>query len=333
MANQQQPQHQPESNIMEQCLVALTELLSRQNQQPSLRVRIEKELKYLPTFEGKPGTLPTFITSVDRALAEYGNQAHQVYIIIYNEKISGSAKNYLESSPPLTWIDCKAKLKLQYKSSKDQSQIMHEISILKVSTINELLDRIRLIVDDISECAIFSEFQSHIINNLSSMLILKIKELTAGSLAAELRDKFTLEEIRIVINKYIGQDQYNLKWYRHHYNELKERPQKHNTPRQNQNFKNNHNINPGQIRQHNYNPNNSRQLRQNFFNHNNGQTRQNFNNSGQSRFNPFNNRQFNNYPINRNNNNNNNQVQPMEVDTLSNTSEVNHLGEEEFFIN
>lgn len=306
-------------NIVEQCLVILTEIVNRQAQPPSLRSRIEKELRYLPSFEGKPGTLPAFITSVNRALTEYGDQAPQAYTVIYNEKILGSAKNYLETSPPATWEECQAKLKLQYKPTKDQGHIMREINTLKVSSIIELMDKISILVSDIAECAIFSEYQNHIVNNLSSVLVLKIKEITAGALAAELYNKFSLGEIRPIINKYIGQDQYNLKLYKSN------QVIKQNIPgRSHQNnFRPNNNYNnySGQFRRNNFN-NNSGQFRQNNFNNSNsGHYRRNFHNNNGSR-------QFG-----YNRNNNNNQVQPMEVDTISTKNEVNQLGETEFFIN
>lgn len=328
LQQQQQPLQPP--NRMEQCLAVLTDILSRQTQQPSLRSRIEKELRFLPAFEGKDGTLPAFITSVDRVLEEYGHQAPQAYAVIYNEKILGAAKNYLQAVPPTTWEECKAKLKLQYRPTKDQGLIMKEISMLKVSSILELSDRIRIFVNDIAECAIFSEFQNFILNNLSSVLILKIKEITAGALAAELVNKFTLEEIRVIINKYIGQDQYNLKWYKPS-SDIRDRQ-----PRQNHtSFRNTFNRNQTNTKQSHYN--NSGQVRLNTVTNNSIQTRHNnTNNTGQRRYSSGQYRQ--NFANNNNgnrqvNNNNNQQVEPMEVDTLSTINEVNLLGEEEFFIN
>lgn len=336
---------QEQPNVVEQCLAILTNILNRQTQQPTLRTRIEKEIRYLPAFEGKPGTLPAFLTSVDRVLAEYGNQAPQVYVIIYNSKILGPAKNYLETAPPATWEECKAKLKLHYKPSKDQGRITQEISTLKVSSIVDLLDKIRLIINDISECAIFSEYQNHIVNNLSSMLVLKIKEITAGALAAELYNKYSLEEIRIIINKYVGQDEFNLKFQKSNPIIKDRHPQIPNLSRPNQNFRQNRN-NTGQYRQGNFN--NSGQFRNNnnFNNNNSGHFRNNnFNNNNSGQFrnnNNFNN--INNGQVRRNftNNsaqrrhqpqNNNNQVQPMDVDSINNRHDVNQLGETEFFIN
>lgn len=333
LQQQQQPLQPP--NRMEQCLAVLTDILSRQTQQPSLRSRIEKELRFLPAFEGKDGTLPAFITSVDRVLEEYGHQAPQAYAVIYNEKILGAAKNYLQAVPPTTWEECKAKLKLQYRPTKDQGLIMKEISMLKVSSILELSDRIRNFVNDIAECAIFSEFQNFILNNLSSVLILKIKEITAGALAAELVNKFTLEEIRVIINKYIGQDQYNLKWYKPS-SDIRDRQPRQNTLRQNHtSFRNTFNRNQTNTKQSHYN--NSGQVRLNTVTNNSIQTRHNnTNNTGQRRYSSGQYRQ--NFANNNNgnrqvNNNNNQQVEPMEVDTLSTINEVNLLGEEEFFIN
>jgi len=145
-------------SVMEQCLAMLTNIVNQQNQQTTLRSRIEKEIRYLPIFEGRPGTLPAFITSVERALQDYESQSTQVFTVIYNEKIQGAAKNYLEASAPKTWKECKTKLKMQYKPTKDERQIASEIGKLRVSSILELTDKIRIFVSDISKCAIFSEY-------------------------------------------------------------------------------------------------------------------------------------------------------------------------------
>lgn len=325
--------------IMEQCLAALTDIVNRQTQQPPLRSRIEKEIRYLPAFDGQPGRLPSFITSVDRTIAEYGQQAQEVYTVIYNEKILGEAKNYLDTSPPETWDACKAKLKLQYKPAKDQGQIMREINFMKVSTIIELMDKISITVKDIAECAIFSDYQAQIVNNLSSVLVQKIKELTAGALAAELYNKFSLEDIRPTINKYVGQDCYNLKMCKSNFSKSDNYNQKQNFTKQAQNgrqynnnnsnnFRNNSNNSLGQFQN---NSNNSGQFRNNNYNSSGQYRGPNQNNSWQFRRN-FNNNsaQFRNMPQGRNNDNNN---QPMEVDTLSVNQEVNQLSEPEFFIN
>lgn len=328
-----------EPNIVGQCLAMLTEILNRQTQQPSLRNRIQKDLRYLPAFEGRPGTLPAFITSVDRIMGEYGNQAMDAYTVIYNEKILGPAKNYLETAPPETWEQCKEHLKLQYKPTKDQGHIMREISLLKVSSIEDLMNKITIFVSDIAECAIFSEHQDQIVNHLSSVLVLKIKEITAGALAAELYDKFSLQEIRLIINKFSGQDLYNLKMvgtnqvirdkYPQRQFSLKpnQNPQQNynnGNPFRNNNFHNNsnqfrninntsnqsRNNNFNQVRNNNFH-NNSSQFRNNNFHNNSGVVRRNFNNnSADSRNLPQNN-------------------VPMEVDTINKSQS----DEREFFTN
>lgn len=314
-----------EANPMEQCLIVLTNILNRQTQ-PTLRSRIEKELRYLPNFEGRPGTLPAFINSVERALIEYGEQAPQAYNVIYNEKILGPAKNYLEASPPQTWEECKAKLKLQYKATKDQGRIVSEINTLKVSSIVELMDKIRIIVDDISECALFSDYQSEIINNLSSVLVLKIKEITAGALAAELYNKYSLEEIRSVINKYVGQDNYNLKTFSFKPFGFKDKyPQRQSNYRVDRNhFQPNNNYNSRQLRNysnsrqfrdHNSQP---RQPRHDYQTNNNlPQYQENYNRTRQSRY----------------QSGNSHSQEPMDIDATSTRNEVNQLGGSEFFIN
>lgn len=318
----------PQPNLMEQCLVALTNILNRQAQPPSLRNRIEKEIRHLPTFEGRPGTLPAFIITVDRVLTEYGQQQLEAYNVIYNEKILGPAKNYLETEPPTTWEECKVKLKLQYKATKDQGRIVQDINSLKVSSISELLDKIRNIVDDIAECAIFSEHQIAITNNLSSVLVLKIKEIAAGALAAEIYDKYSLQEIRVTLNKFIGQDHYNIKFCKT--NQVINKPSfKQSVLRPNQDNYRQSNNQSGQHRQDfNY---------QNRNNHFRNQAYRNFNYQNRSD-------QFRNQQPNRNFNRsdqfrnpqpsrNYNQVQPMDIDNISNRNDVNQLNEGEFFIN
>lgn len=340
-----------EQNPIEQCLIVLTNILNRQTQ-PTLRSRIEKDLRYLPSFEGKSGTLPAFISSVERVLTEYGNQAPQAYIVIYNEKILGPAKNYLEVSPPETWEQCKAKLKLQYKATKEQGQIVQEINTLKVSSIIELMNKIRILVEDISECAMFSDFPNEIINNLSSVLVLRIKEITAGALAAELYNKFSLEEIRPIINKYMGQDSYNLKTFsfklvsgskeKYSQKQNNQRMYRNNFERNNNSYNSEHfrpndfnndleqmqqnsNVNSRQFRYHNPNStqfqhrnSQSRQFRHDYPNNSNlAQSQGNYNRSRQSRFQPR----------------NSNSQEPMDIDASSVRNEVNQLGESEFFIN
>lgn len=309
---------------VEQCLNALTAILARQNQPTSIRSIIEKNLRYISTFDGKPGTLHGFITSIERVLAEYAeNQQQLVFTIIYQEKILGAAKNYLETSPPANWAECRASLKLHFTPSKNQGQIMYEINTLRVSTILELTNKVRNIVNDISECAIFSDFQNHIVNQLGSVLVLKIKELTAGSLAAELHNKFTVGEVRESLNTYVNQDQFNLKYQKSYNSSYRSNTSNvQNQIQQRQNFYNNNglnsNNNTGQYRNQ-FNRNNSN----NYNNANSAQYRRNFNRNDRSG-------QFRNTNTSSNNNN---RIQPMDVDTINTNPEINKNKSETFFIN
>ena len=204
-----------EPNLLEQSVVTLTQILTQQHQPTTVRSRIEKDLRLLPNFEGKPGTLPAFVTSAEKAIKDYEEEHKEsAFNVLYNEKITGAAKNYLATSPPATWDECKQKLKLHYRASKDQGQIAQQIYSLKVSSIIELVESIRLLVNDVAEFAMFSENQIEVTDQLCSLLVLKIKELTAGALVAELYNQYRLEPIREILNKYIGQDYYNLKFNR-----------------------------------------------------------------------------------------------------------------------
>lgn len=301
---------------IERCLMALTEIVANQNQQ-SLRATIARELKYLPTFTGEAGTLPSFIESVERTLNNYPVQAIEVYNIIYQEKIGGSAKNFLGADIPATWEECKMKLKIHYRPTRDQRSIIQEISTLKVNTISELLNKIQNIINYITEYAAFSSNQVEVITSLSCMLVLKIKEIAAGALAAELFDKFELSAIRPILYKYIGQDRYNLNTdifpkshkLQNNLNYQKNKNHNQNFERQNrpQQFMNNNNFRYNQAR------NNSNQFRSN------NQFRNNYN--------------YNQFRNNTNDQNNHSRPQPMEVDNINSREEVNQIIDNEFFTN
>lgn len=200
---------------------------------------------------------------------------------------------------------------------------MYEINTLRVSTILELTNKVRNIVNDISECAIFSDFQNHIVNQLGSVLVLKIKELTAGSLAAELHNKFTVGEVRESLNTYVNQDQFNLKYPKSYNSSYRSNTSNvQNQIQQRQNFYNNNglnsNNNTGQYRNQ-FNRNNSN----NYNNANSAQYRRNFNRNDRSG-------QFRNTNTSSNNNN---RIQPMDVDTINTNPEINKNKSETFFIN
>lgn len=199
---------------------------------------------------------------------------------------------------------------------------MYEINTLRVSTILELTNKVRNIVNDISECAIFSDFQNHIVNQLGSVLVLKIKELTAGSLAAELHNKFTVGEVRESLNTYVNQDQFNLKYPKSYNSSYRSNTSNVQNQIQRQNFYNNNglnsNNNTGQYRNQ-FNRNNSN----NYNNANSAQYRRNFNRNDRSG-------QFRNTNTSSNNNN---RIQPMDVDTINTNPEINKNKSETFFIN
>lgn len=319
---------------IEQCLVTLTEILNRQNSAENIRTLIEKRLKHLKPFSGEQGTLPSFIANVEQVFDEYGQVNREiVYSVVYNKKIEGAAKNFLAIESPTSWEQCVQKLKIHFRPTKDVGSILKSINYLKVHSISELLDKIQEIINYTTECATFNENGLDIANCLNSTLILKIKELTAGALAAEICDSYSLTNIRTTLFKYLGQDEYNLRSEKPHNFTHK------NKHTQYQNNKNNNYNQQNHLNKHNYSK--QRQPDQNNFTQNqpyrhndSKQFRNNNNNmSGQARNRPQN---------NANNNENSGQfrsrqfrAEPMEVDVLSNRDrqENNQIENHEFFIN
>ena len=95
---------------IQDCLVAITQLLQQNAQQQNItfRQRVEKDLKYLAPFEGNVKKLPSFIEAIDRVRRDYVGQEEIVFRVIYDLKIGGSAKNFLQANPPQDWASCKA---------------------------------------------------------------------------------------------------------------------------------------------------------------------------------------------------------------------------------
>lgn len=330
--------------IMEQCLLTLTEILNSQNNAVrNIRVTIEKRLKYIENFTGKQGTLPSFIATIDQIIEEFGPvNINEVFAVVYNEKIGGIAKNFLAIEAPASWEECKQKLKIHFRPTKDEATILRSINSIKVYNISQLLDKIQNIINYITECATFNKNGLEIANCLNSALILKIKDVTAGALAAEIYNEYNLSKIRTILFKYIGQDEYNLRSDRTH--NIEPRNQCQNTT--SQNFQNNrHNYtNPNknnnytnQYPNRNNNYTNQNQVNRNSYqnqpngNSPTGQIRNN-NASGQAR-----NNGYNNHPQNIQNSGQHRsrqaRIEPMEVDYLSNKDETNQIENHEFFIN
>lgn len=199
-------------NTVEQCLVALTQILQVQhsNQTQNRRIQIENELRCLQPFKGEKGTLPSFIDAVERILQNYPNEMDLVFQIVQHGKIEGTAKNLLTANPPTNWDDCKIKLKQHYKSSKDQMTLTREINLLKVSSILDLDNKVRYCVEDIVELVAFNENSQAMKDIFCGMLVQRIKELVSGSLAYAILNKYNLTEIRQIINNFIGLDNSNL---------------------------------------------------------------------------------------------------------------------------
>lgn len=306
---------QPQQQAIEQCIIALTQLVTQNHQPHNRRTRIEKEIRFLPTFQGTAGTLPSFIEAVTRTLTDYGNEAELAFQIIYNTKIQGAAKNLLSVNPPATWDECKQRLRKHYKPSKDQMTITKEIGSLRVSSIKELVDKVRKLVEDITEYAAFDDNGTVSIDIFSGMLVQKLKELASGSLAYAIMTKNNLTEIRDILDSFIGQDQYNLRtnFNNRSFQTNNYRERNSNIQNKNQGSYTNHKPNNYYSRQYRYN--NEQQSKSFSQQPNSCKTNQVIQNDDKK----YQSRQSRQRP------------EPMEVDTLSKT-ETNTL-DDTFFIN
>lgn len=199
------------SNKIEECLAALTQIITQNQGTGGFRSRIEAEIRYIPIFDGAHGTLTSFKDAVDRVLLDHSTEKIEVFKIIYNLKIQGAAKNILAVEPPENWEQCKKQLQSHFRPSRDQFQITRDINELKVRSIFELDSKITQLIEDLTELAAHSDNKNTITTIFSSMLIQKIKELTVGALSYAISNIYCLTEIRNIVRNFIGQDEYNLK--------------------------------------------------------------------------------------------------------------------------
>lgn len=201
--------------MLTRCLASLTQIAAQNAaiNQLTIRQRVEKDLRYVSPFEGIVKKLPSFIEAVDRVRKDYVGQEEIVFRVIYDLKIGGSAKNFLQINPPENWESCKTKLRQHYRPTKNQLMITKEISILKVNSIAELSKRLNEIVDDITEYSALSENGDTMRKIFSGMLIQRIKQLASGAFAYTVQSVTSLTEMANEIYKFIGLDEGNLNPY------------------------------------------------------------------------------------------------------------------------
>ncbi|XP_055914735.1 uncharacterized protein DDB_G0289917-like [Eupeodes corollae] len=301
---------------VEQCLEALTQIIIQNNNGNNFRARIEKEIRYLNVFTGDPGTLPSFASSVNKILANHTHiERPTVYEVIHDTKIQGAAKNILYAEPPTDWNQCLEKLRRHFRPSKDEPTITKNIGSLRVSSILELDIRLKKLTEEIAEIAAFSENGESIVLIFNSMLVQKAKELAAGALAHALADRYSIGEVRDIINKFIGQDQGNLKQYYNYRSDMNRqvRPNhfsNNSNPNSQRNFQtNNFHNNTNKSGQHNLN---------NSGMHRNRHNQNNLSNNPNSNYNPNNpNRSTQDRGYNRRNNSGNFRSPGEPMDTLS----------------
>lgn len=183
---------------------------SAAQQSTSLRNKIERDLKYLPPFNGESKMLPAFINSVDRVMVDYDSQKDLTFQIVFDLKIQGDAKNYLQLNRPADWDICKQRLKQHFKSSKDQMQLTRDITSLRVSSIFDLSNKVKAIINYVTEFCAFDDNGVVMRDIFSGMLIQRIKQLASGTFAYAIRNKISLASAEATIHEFIGMDEGNL---------------------------------------------------------------------------------------------------------------------------
>ncbi|XP_037911885.1 uncharacterized protein LOC119652022 [Hermetia illucens] len=90
-----------------------------------------KRIRNIVPFRGEPGTLVSFIGTIDGVVSEFGGRENEVYNIVYNEKITGAAKDFLAADFPVSWELCKQRLRSHFRPAKEWAVISKEITNIK----------------------------------------------------------------------------------------------------------------------------------------------------------------------------------------------------------
>ena len=313
--------------------------------QPSRQSRIvylNKEIQHIPTFAGESGDLSQFIASVQTHLDGLREPLRsETWQTIYNSKIIGKAKELLLNNRPDGWEATQKLLKQHFRPVCSYKEISRKIGNLKVSSIQELNEKIESLTQEINQFIVYEENPTEAKQTFYTLLTNKIKQVVSGNLSREIKELYSLHQIKEILYSYVGYDHNNLdreflsqdrriqnsnQKSRNNWKETNHNPFRQN----NNNFNSNHN--PFRQNNNNFNSNFSRQYNNNFRENNNNfnhsYNRQNYNGpstSGQHR--------GNNQPIFNPSGQIRNSTQnpiPMSVDQTESREETNNL---EFFLN
>ena len=284
-----------EAALVERLTIAL-EALATRNPAQSRAVGIMKEIAYIKEYNGDQEELTQFLTVVQIHLDSVDNNTRQeLWQAIFNTKIQGPAKELLINNQPEGWEEAKLLLKQHFRPTVSYKDISRRISNLKVSSISDLNQQVEKLIKEVNTFATYEIKSVETKNCFYTVLVDKIKQIVAGNLSRDIRDKFILHEIKEILYSYIGFDYNNLdrKFVvdDRHPTQKHKNNNRHDTSNPTQNNKsnnpnpnnqtrntNNYKDNSGQYRQRSSDTqqNNSGQHRQNNYrpNQNTGQNRQ-----------------------------------------------------------
>ena len=177
----------------------------------SLGGHVMREIQYLPEFEGDSKTLTHFIVMVENHLANTGGDQQTTWTIIQQTKVKGRAMDLLMVNGVTTWDQAKELFRQHYRPIISSTDLTREILNMKVSSIYDLVNKLEYLLSKINTYVIFSDNQEPEKLLLHNIIINKLRDITVGNLARELRDKYGMQDIKKILFSYIGYDHGNLK--------------------------------------------------------------------------------------------------------------------------
>lgn len=179
--------------------------------QPSHGSNVLREIQYLPENDGDSKSLMHFIVMVETHLQNTAGDHRATWNIIQQVKVKGRAMDLLIISGVATWEQAKELFKQHYRPIINSADLTKEISTMKVSSIYDLTDKLEYILSRVNTYVVFCENQEQEKLLYYNIIINKIREVTIGNLAREIRNLYDIHEIKTILYSYIGYDNGNIK--------------------------------------------------------------------------------------------------------------------------
>lgn len=199
--------------LTERLTAALEALaIANNSQKPSRASIILREIAYIKEFDGDKNQLTQFIDTVGTHLSDITdvNTKREIWTGIYNNKITGRAKELLLNNNPTGWEEAKNLLKQYFRPACSYKEISRKISCIKVSSIYDLNFKIESLVKEINSFSTYEKDQKETKNTFYTLLINRIKQIVAGNLSREIKDMHDLHQIKEILYSYVGYDNQNL---------------------------------------------------------------------------------------------------------------------------